>query len=43
MKVADAVHSNRAARRAVVDYYSHCDDDYRILWRTDENGSIHFG
>jgi SAM-dependent methyltransferase len=32
-----------AARRAVVDYYEHCRNDYRILWRTDENGSIHFG
>jgi cyclopropane fatty-acyl-phospholipid synthase-like methyltransferase len=27
----------------VVDYYDHCRNDYRILWRTDENGSIHFG
>jgi ubiquinone/menaquinone biosynthesis C-methylase UbiE len=32
-----------AARRAVVDYYDHCRNDYRILWRTDETGSIHFG
>jgi tocopherol O-methyltransferase len=35
--------SNRTARRHVVDYYDHCRNDYRILWRTDENGSIHFG
>ena len=35
--------SNRAARLAVIDYYDRCRDDYRILWRTDENGSIHFG
>lgn len=34
---------NRDARRAVIDYYDQCHDDYRILWRTDENGSIHFG
>src|SRR5829696_2780089 len=31
------------ARYAVVAYYDDCQDDYRILWRTDENGSIHFG
>jgi cyclopropane fatty-acyl-phospholipid synthase-like methyltransferase len=24
-------------------YYDDCWNDYRILWRTDENGSIHFG
>jgi ubiquinone/menaquinone biosynthesis C-methylase UbiE len=35
--------SNRTARLHVVDYYDHCRNDYRILWRTDENGSIHFG
>jgi tocopherol O-methyltransferase len=32
-----------AARLAVIEYYEHCRNDYRILWRTDENGSIHFG
>ena len=26
-----------------MDYYDHCGNDYRILWRTDENGSIHYG
>ncbi|MGH9382813.1 MAG: SAM-dependent methyltransferase [Vicinamibacterales bacterium] len=35
--------ANRAARGAVREYYDHCWNDYRILWRTDENGSIHFG
>jgi ubiquinone/menaquinone biosynthesis C-methylase UbiE len=34
---------NRAARTKVIDYYTHCRNDYRIIWRTDENGSIHFG
>ena len=34
---------NRDAGRAVVEYYNQCRDDYRILWRTEENGSIHFG
>jgi len=34
---------NRAARATVIDYYTECRNDYRILWRTDENGSIHFG
>ena len=34
---------NRTARRHVIDYYDHCRNDYRIVWRTDENGSIHFG
>lgn len=34
---------NRAARNKVIDYYTHCRNDYRIIWRTDENGSIHFG
>jgi tocopherol O-methyltransferase len=37
------VSDNRPARQAVIDYYDHCRDDYRILWRTDENGTIHFG
>ncbi len=27
----------------MVNYYDHCRNDYRILWRTDENGSIHYG
>ncbi len=35
--------SNVAAAAAVREYYDQCWDDYRILWRTDENGSIHFG
>jgi cyclopropane fatty-acyl-phospholipid synthase-like methyltransferase len=35
--------SNRAAVAAVREYYDQCWDDYRVLWRTDENGSIHFG
>jgi ubiquinone/menaquinone biosynthesis C-methylase UbiE len=35
--------NNRAARATVVDYYTDCRNDYRIVWRTDENGSIHFG
>lgn len=34
---------NGTARRHVVDYYDQCRNDYRIMWRTDENGSIHFG
>jgi tocopherol O-methyltransferase len=34
---------NRDAGQAVVEYYNQCRDDYRILWRTEENGSIHFG
>jgi ubiquinone/menaquinone biosynthesis C-methylase UbiE len=34
---------NRDAGAAVVRYYDHCRNDYRILWRTDENGSIHYG
>jgi tocopherol O-methyltransferase len=37
------VDRNRSARDAVRRYYDHCWNDYRILWRTDENGSIHFG
>jgi tocopherol O-methyltransferase len=37
------VDRNRSARDAVRQYYDHCWNDYRILWRTDENGSIHFG
>ncbi len=32
-----------AAAPAVSEYYDHCASDYRILWRTDENGTIHFG
>jgi len=43
LDVADRRSANGSARRAVVDYYDHCRDDYRILWRTDENGTIHFG
>ena len=35
--------SNREAGATVVNYYDHCRNDYRILWRTDENGSIHYG
>jgi tocopherol O-methyltransferase len=35
--------SNRSAREAVRRYYDDCRNDYRILWRTDETGSIHFG
>jgi tocopherol O-methyltransferase len=35
--------SNRSAREAVRRYYDDCWNDYRILWRTDETGSIHFG
>ncbi|MGH9202913.1 MAG: class I SAM-dependent methyltransferase, partial [Vicinamibacterales bacterium] len=35
--------ANRPARRKVIEYYDRCWDDYRILWRTDENGSVHFG
>ena len=34
---------NNAARARVVEYYDECWNDYRILWRTDQNGSIHFG
>jgi SAM-dependent methyltransferase len=39
----DPIVDNRAARARVIDYYAHCRNDYRILWRTDENGAIHFG
>lgn len=37
------INSNRDAAAAVVHYYDQCRNDYRILWRTDENGSIHYG
>jgi SAM-dependent methyltransferase len=44
LTVADPEHvGNRLARARVIDYYDNCWDDYRILWRTDENGSVHFG
>jgi ubiquinone/menaquinone biosynthesis C-methylase UbiE len=34
---------NAHARRQVVEYYTECGNDYRILWRTDENKTIHYG
>src|SRR3954469_3145522 len=43
LDVAERRSGNGPARRAVIDYYDQCRDDYRILWRTDENGTIHFG
>lgn len=40
----DAQRDRQASARArVVEYYDHCWDDYRVLWRTDETGSVHFG
>jgi ubiquinone/menaquinone biosynthesis C-methylase UbiE len=35
--------ASSAARAGVISYYDDCRNDYRILWRTDETGSIHFG
>ena len=40
---AAARETARLARTTVVEYYNHCWDDYRILWRTDKNASVHFG
>ena len=40
---AAATSPNRVDRARVIDYYAHCWNDYRILWRTDETGSVHFG
>ena len=41
---ADAAREPQVSARArVVEYYDHCWDDYRVLWRTDETGSVHFG
>ena len=34
---------NHEARSRVIEYYRDCRNDYRIIWRTDENGTIHFG
>jgi ubiquinone/menaquinone biosynthesis C-methylase UbiE len=34
---------NAGARARVIEYYNKCGDDYRILWRTDENETIHNG
>ena len=34
---------NRHARRRVVDYYDQLWNDYRIVWRSDRTGAIHFG
>jgi SAM-dependent methyltransferase len=40
-----ATHSsgNAAARARVIEYYNKCGNDYRILWRTDENQTVHYG
>jgi ubiquinone/menaquinone biosynthesis C-methylase UbiE len=34
---------NASARARVIEYYDKCGNDYRILWRTDENQTIHYG
>jgi len=33
----------REVQRRVVDYYDQCADDYRILWRSDQTHSLHYG
>lgn len=33
----------RDVQRRVVDYYDQCADDYRILWRSDQTHSLHYG
>jgi ubiquinone/menaquinone biosynthesis C-methylase UbiE len=33
----------RETQRRVIDYYDQCDDDYRILWRSDETHCLHYG
>src|SRR5262245_34464533 len=38
-----ATSGNAGARARVIEYYDKCGDDYRILWRTDENKTIHYG
>ena len=38
-----AASGNASARARVIEYYDKCGDDYRILWRTDENETIHYG
>ena len=43
MVTASQPGTNAPARRDVRTYYDHCRNDYRILWRTDETGSIHYG
>jgi tocopherol O-methyltransferase len=40
---ASADVDNRHARRRVVDYYDQLWNDYRIVWRSDRTGAIHFG